>query len=181
MEYIIAIQPLPSGVPGLFHIAESAANVIGITTHNKSIGVGSYLADYLFNLILGGGEPLAWLCAAAVHVAREVRDCIDGVGHIDRVVLLDRHGEYDELSPIDIEAVQNNVEGMNEAIRHLFSLAADISEGSEKNGLEESIIGIAQEAREGQLRWMTEFRERTKRRTSYLTFFADKVAAKKSG
>lgn len=67
MEYLITVQPLPSGHPEIIHIAETAINVLGITTHHKSIGIGAYLADYLIGLTLGGGEGLHQLAATAVY------------------------------------------------------------------------------------------------------------------
>src|SRR5882762_2960473 len=38
MEYLITIQP-PDGYTEVFHIAETAVNIMGVTTHWKSIGV----------------------------------------------------------------------------------------------------------------------------------------------
>jgi hypothetical protein len=179
LEYLIAVQPLPDGTPEIVHVVQSAVNFIGITTHNKSIGVGSYLADYLYNRILGGGEPFAQLCAAAVYVAQEVRDNVEGVGIIDRIVLFDRFGGYDELVPIDIWAIERNLGGINEGILHLFSLCSDISEGSETYGLEETLTAIGKDAREQQQKWFSEWQERVQGRKNYLEIINRRIKAKK--
>jgi hypothetical protein len=179
LEYLIAIQPLPTGTPEIVHVVHSAVNFLGITAHNKSIGIGSYLADYLYGRILGGGEPFVQLCAAAVYVAREVRENVDGVGQMDRIVLFDRTGGYDELVPIDIETIEENLGGINEGILHLFSLCSDISQGSEQYGLEETITGIGQEARERHKQWFSEWQGRVKSRTHYLDVLNWRIKAKK--
>lgn len=167
-QYLIAIQPLPEGFPEIIYISETAVNVVGTTTHTQSIGVGRYLADYLFALLLGGGETIAQLCAASVFVAREAFRNIDGVGDLDRVVIFDRKGGYDELSPVDIKAIEKNLEGLNEGIQHFFSVATDLSEYSDVEHLKETVIGIAEEARQGQEEWLRDFINQVKRRASYI-------------
>jgi hypothetical protein len=180
MEYLIAIQPLPEGTPEIIHISETAVNVAGITTHNRSIGVGCYLADYLFNLLLGGGEPIYQLCAAAVHIAAEVRENIDGVGKLDRIVIFDCSGGYDELNPVDIQTIEPNIGSINEAIGYLFQSAIDPSDkDSEEWG--QSIIDIAASIREGQREWFAEFMKRMESRSRYLQTVASRISAKKFG
>src|SRR5205814_5418375 len=140
IEYLVAIQPFPKGYPDVLHISETAVNVVGVTTHTYSVGVGSYLTDYLLGRLLGGGEPIAQLCAAAVHVAKEVEQNIDGVGPMERAVIFDKWGGYDELAPLDIEEIADNLGGLNEATMHLFSLAADASLGMVAQELSASVV-----------------------------------------
>ncbi len=47
MEFLIAIQPLPSGLPQVFHVSGTAVLLSSVTEHYKCIGVGSHLANYL--------------------------------------------------------------------------------------------------------------------------------------
>jgi len=119
MEYLITLQPLPHGEPKIIHIAETAANVI--TGWHKSIGIGCYLADYLFNSVLGGGEPLTQLANASVYVAQETSDNVDGVGPIDRVVLFGDDGSYDELRRSEIESLEVNLKQMHEITSTSFA------------------------------------------------------------
>lgn len=165
LQYLIALQPLPLGSPQVIQIAETAVNVAGTTTHTQSIGVGRYLADYLFGLILGGAETISHLCAAAVFVAKEAYDNIDGVGDIDRIVIFDRNGGYDELSLIDIKAIQENLLGLREASTHLFSIAADLSPYY-SDDIKQSVIAIAEEARERQEQWLIEWKSRSSGRAN---------------
>jgi len=168
MQYLVPIQPLPSGAPEILYISETAVNVVGVTTHTKSIGVGSYLADYLYELLLGGGETIPHLCAASVFVAREACRNVDGVGDLDRVVILGIDGRYDELSPVDIKEIERNLEGLNEGMRHFFSIASDLSQYHDNEELKNCVIEIAQEARQGQQQWLKDFSNSAKSRASYI-------------
>jgi hypothetical protein len=180
LQYLVAIQPLPSGTPEIVHIAQTAVNFVGITTHQTSIGIGSYLADYLYGVLLGGGEPIAWLSAIAVYVAREVNDNVAGVGPIDRIVIFDREGGYDELCPVDIEAIQENLSGMNEGLRHFFSLACDITPESDSYGLGETVTQIATGAKEMQRQWFSEWMNRTRQRQNgWLNVLSERLKARR--
>jgi hypothetical protein len=178
IEYLIGIQPLPAGYPEVLHISETAVNVVGTTTHTKSIGVGCYLADYIVDHILGGGEAIPDLCAAAVYVAKEVEHNIDGVGEIDRAVILDRWGGYDELTPSDIEQIGSNIGGFNEAMNYLFLLSSDVSRDEAE--LPSSIIEIAKSIRTQQLEWYKEFETRVQQRASFISHFSARVAMKRN-
>ena len=70
-------------------------NVVYPPDQFKSIGIGSYLADYLSVGLATGG--LRELASAAVYIAEEVRKCVDGVGPTDRLILFDCKGGYDEI------------------------------------------------------------------------------------
>src|ERR1700730_9845518 len=124
MEWLITVQPLPFGRPEIFHIVDTAVNILGITTHEKSIGVGSYLMDYLTGKLLGGGESLIHLVAAAVYMAREIRDSVDGVGSVERIVIFDVDGGYDELEMEDIATIENIVRFTSEVTETVFRAIA---------------------------------------------------------
>ncbi len=180
MEYLITIQP-PDGYTEVFHIAETAVNIMGVTTHWKSIGVGSYLADYLFSRILGGGEGIAHLCAAAVYAAKEVRENIDGVGSLDRIPVFFSDGTYDELYPIDIAAIEENLAPLNEMVGYAFADAMDISGIMEE--IRESEIRHGQiftEMREQQASWYKEWSGKREKRKRLLGMYAQRIAMKKN-
>ncbi len=88
MEYLLVIQPLRKGLPVVIQIAETAANLIPDEGY-KTVGIGQYLADYVFKQVfqdpipVSRGETLSFLCAAGAYAAREVRENIDGVGSVD--------------------------------------------------------------------------------------------------
>lgn len=172
MEYLIAIQPLPEGRPEIFHISETAANVVGITTHHKSIGVGAYLADYLLDLTLGGGEGLFQLASGAIYVAQEVRENIDGVGQVERIALFDCNGGYDELDMVDIIALEQNLRPLNEVMGSVVA-ALDISENKETlEAQDEEITDMVRGMREAQADIYDKWRKRKDGRARLLEMYA---------
>lgn len=177
MEYLVAIQPLPRGFPEVVHISETAVNVMGVTAHWKSIGVGSYLADFLFNLMLGGGEPVAQLAAAAVYAAKEVRTNIDGVGEVKRIVVFGSDGTYDELASEDIRTIETNLATLNGAIGELFSIATGVARTPDTES-ESVLIEILDEINHKQNRWHVEWMQREKQRKYMLEVYAKRLAMK---
>lgn len=132
MEYLLIIQPLPSGRPEIFHIYETAANIVAPQTHWKSIGVGAYLADYLLGRMLTDiprGDMISHLAAAGIYTAKEVRENIDGVGPVQRVAIFKDDGSFDMLFPDDIEAIEQNFSAMDEALHNFFQDAMDVTDG----------------------------------------------------
>lgn len=131
IEYLLAVQPLPSGRPEIIQINETAANVVPSGT-TRTIGIGSYLADYLFKRIfpapipVSRGESLSFLCAAGMYVADEVRNSISGVGPVDRVAIFGCNGDYDELCPVDIQEIQANFGSLEEYFEYFFIDAMDV-------------------------------------------------------
>jgi len=177
MQYLVVVQPLPEGRPETFHISETAVNVLGITTHEKSIGVGSYLADYLIHLLLGGGEPLAQLCAAAVYVATQVRENIEGVGQVERIAMFGNEGQYDELTLSEIMAIEQTVSPIAEVIKTSFDAMTDISSGRlSDDDYQDAIMGNVRDIRAslGHLneRWI----EGEKRRKHLLEIYARRLS-----
>lgn len=175
MEYLVAIQPLPKGFAEVIHISETAVNVMGVTTHWKSIGVGSYLADFLFNLMLGGGEPIAQLAAAAVYAAKEVRKNIDDVGEVERIVVFRWDGTYDEFDLEDIQAIEKNLSPLNEALGYLFSSAMGVSDAR----TESALINVIDKISEKQNQWYDEWVQKEKQRKYMLEVYAKRLAMKK--
>lgn len=102
MEFLMVFQPLPSGMPEVFHVSGTAVNVPSLAVHYKSIGIGAYMADYLFSFLLEGDQTQMDLAIAASHVGKQVNENVDGCGPVERIVLLGRNGEYEELGSDEI-------------------------------------------------------------------------------
>lgn len=126
IEHLVSIQPLPNGEPKVIHISGTAARFLPITVHDKSVGIGAYLADYLFAQLLGGGQSQEELAIASTCVGKEVHDNVDGCGPVDRIVLLGANGEYGELNAEMIRELENNCYALGEVTRNTFVAAANV-------------------------------------------------------
>lgn len=166
MQYLLVVQSLIGGYPTVIHISETAANVC--TEEVKTIGVGSYLADYLFKQMTAGdlpfppSESLAFLCAASVYVAREIRENIDGVGPLERVAVFNRDGTYDALHPVDIMEIEENVGSIGEFLGYFYRDAFD---GDPQHNLEPlSESKWASDVSEGLKEWYAKWRSEESRK-----------------
>lgn len=128
LDFLIAIQPLPSGRPQVIHVSGTAVLVSSLTEHYKCIGVGSYLANYLFNLFVGGGETQAELAIAAAYIGQQVNQNVEGCGPIERIVLLGNNGEYGELSSDHIRQIEKNLAGLRQVLEYVFIAAANVTD-----------------------------------------------------
>lgn len=128
IEFLITIQPLPHGLPDVIHIAGTAVSIPSLSESHKSIGVGAFLADYIVPMILDGGEGLAHLAMAAVYLGKQVHENVDGCGPVDRIVLLGRDGECDELYSDVIRQMEAAVYPLREVMTHAFTSCADIAD-----------------------------------------------------
>jgi hypothetical protein len=126
-EFLIVIQPLPSGRPDVIHISGTAVTIPSLSHHFKNIGVGAYLADYLFSLLLGGGQTQAELAIIGAYVGKQVNENVDGCGPVERIVLLGKNGEYEELTLEDIKGFEDNLHPIGEVIQSAFVVAANIT------------------------------------------------------
>jgi hypothetical protein len=79
--------------PDLWHIADGT--VLWVQNDHRSIGVGSYLADYLAGQLPSFRQDESEMIAGAAFILKEVRDHIDGVG-LDRNIRLFRPDGTDE-------------------------------------------------------------------------------------
>jgi hypothetical protein len=113
MEFLMVFQPLPSGMPDVFHVSGTAVNVPSQSVHYKSIGIGAYMADYLFSLFLGGGQTQKELTITAIHTGEQVHQNVDGCGPVERIVLLGSDGQYAELGPEEINESLKIMQPMN--------------------------------------------------------------------
>jgi len=180
MEYLIVLQPLAGGHPNIVHICDTAVNFTDLTTHLKNVGVGAYLADYLFSQILGGGEPVEQLIAASVYVANEVHKNIEGVGPIDRVAVFYRDGTYDEVYPNHLVQIADNLGPLNELLGYIFRDAMDLSKiGPMARSEAPTVSDILAEIREAQGRWHEQWKQERERRKLLLMFYRRRLDAKR--
>ncbi len=167
MEYLAVIQPLPSGHPEILRISETAANIVSHQTAT-TIGVGCHLADYLFKQIFSSPNPfqcsesISFLCGAGVYVAKEVRENIEGVGPVDRVAIFNKSGEWDELYPVDISKIEENLSSIQEFMSYLYSDAMDAEK--EDSFAQEGEARFVREIRRNHQEWYQEWREREQSR-----------------
>jgi len=154
MEYMVVIQPRPSGWPEIFHVSESAVTLV--PTSYKSIGIGSYLSDYLQNLLHEGGESLLQVITTAVYIAREVREHIDGVGPVERIGVFHNDGTYNEVSWEDIETIEKQIWNLQEIQTTAFKSAT--REPDESHEAETRFIaGTASDIRQELAKWYAQW------------------------
>lgn len=161
MQYLLVVQPLIGGYPTVIHISETAANIC--KEEVKTIGVGSYLADYLFKQMTAGDLPFpplgsfAFLCAAGVYVAMEIRENIDGVGPLERVAIFNRDGTYDSLWPADIFQIEESVGSIGEFLGYFYrdALEGDARD-SEPLSKSEWASDISRGLQEWYAKWQSE-------------------------
>jgi len=171
-QYLLVLQPLPKGDLQIIYISETAVNFVAV--HYKTIGVGSYFADYLFNLALCGGDTdsLNTLLTASVYVAREVRENIAGVGPIRQIAVFMRNGEWDYVTHDDILQLEKNIEPMHEALRRAFYVATDswIQDEDSLSEMNNTLEGI----RNQQIEWYGNWEGGRAQRKSCLPFVANR-------
>ncbi|HEY6305240.1 MAG TPA: hypothetical protein VI488_02125 [Candidatus Angelobacter sp.] len=80
-------------VPDLWHVADGT--VLWVQDSHRSIGLGSYLADYLAEKLPSFRQDEAEMIAGGAYILKEVQEHIDGVG-LDRIVRLFRPDGTDE-------------------------------------------------------------------------------------
>lgn len=131
IEFLITIQPLPHGLPDVFHISGTAVSIPSLSEHHKSIGVGAFLADYIVPMILGGGEGLPQLAMAAAYLGKQVHENVDGCGQVDRIVLLGRDGKFREIYSDVIREMEDVSYAMREIIEQAFRGFSEVDDRDE--------------------------------------------------
>ncbi len=161
MEYLLVVQPHPRGRAEIIHISETAANIVA--GESKTVGVGAYLADYILKQIFSAPVPVnrtestSQLCAAGLYVAKEVRENIDGVGPVDRVAVFDSNGGYDELYPVDIAEIEENVSAIWEFHMYFFT---DIFDAERDEMIMGDADGFIRDMKERHKEWYKKWNDR---------------------
>jgi hypothetical protein len=169
IEFLIAIQPLPSGRPEVLHISGTAVSVPSLSCNYKNIGVGGYLADYLFSLILGGGQTQAELAIAAALVGKQVGDNVDGCGPVERIVLFDRDGQYEELGLDEVTESLRILQPFLGLLEASFTAATSIVDMNAHDLALEEIAGELSDIRESNRAWWNSIQDRRKQLAEYRT------------
>jgi 20S proteasome alpha/beta subunit len=164
MEFLLVFQPLPSGRPEVFHVSGTAVNIPSHTVHYKSIGVGAYMADYLLPLLLDGAQTQAEMAIAAAFVGKQIEDNVDGCGPVERIVLFDRDGHYEELGPEEIVESLNIMQPFLELVRTAFSVATEIADMNAHDLALDELSGDLSDIRESNRAWWNSFRDRRRER-----------------
>ena len=178
MEYLMVIQPLPQGHPEVIYISETAANIVH--EEYRTVGVGRYLADYIFKQIfqaplpVSGRESFSLLCAAGVYAAKEVRENIDGVGPVDRIAAFGRNGEYDELYPVDISKIEESLSSIQEFLGYFYGDVMDVD--NRHFAREPYADGFIQDIRSSHQSWYDEWKNRLASRQRIRNMLKKKAA-----
>jgi hypothetical protein len=128
------------GSANLVHIHRTSVVPL-INEDEKSIGIGSYLADYLAGKLKGGGLSESLLVAIAVYILREVKLHVDGVGLSGKIVLFDSDGSTMEYVQSDIEPLESLIEEFDDLTTFAFHHVTE----SGDNSVAAKLTAIAEE------------------------------------
>jgi hypothetical protein len=92
MQFLLVIQPCPCGESCFMKIIETAVTIIEDYSY-ACIGIGSYLADYIFENMLSGTGAKEYQLALAAYVLTEVNENVDGCGHGYSIYHFDENGQ----------------------------------------------------------------------------------------
>jgi hypothetical protein len=166
-EFLIVIQPLPSGRPDVIHISGTAVTIPSLSHPFKNIGVGAHLADYLFSLLLGGGQTQVELAIVGAYVGKQVNENVDGCGPVERIVLLGNNGQNEELTSEDIKGFENNLHPIGEVIQAAFIVAASVADPKGHETELEYIAAELQEIRAGNAELWDSIQEKIRQAAEY--------------
>jgi hypothetical protein len=126
LELLFAIQPKQGGASEFFHVSDGIVN--HIPGGSKSIGIGSYLADFLMEKVDDFGQGEAELIAVATYVLKEVKEHVDGVGLNSSVWILRKDGSCDLFEQYELKELEELMSRFNEAMKVAFDSAFDITD-----------------------------------------------------
>jgi hypothetical protein len=110
LETLIMMQPTTPNsdgrapIPRTIHVDQTAVNII--ESGNKSVGIGSYLADYLAETLNMAGGDESQLLAAAVYILKQAKRHVDGVGLNGNILLFGSDFRQDGYEQEDIEPLE---------------------------------------------------------------------------
>jgi hypothetical protein len=125
-QMLIALQGIDPGARALLYTQDS---IVLPVDHYKSIGVGSYLADYLHDRIYltpGSGYQSGAEEAArnAVFILQQVKSSIHGCDGETLVAIYHGDGTFRWMIGTEVAQVENWFDGFNASTNHLRSLFA---------------------------------------------------------
>lgn len=154
LEILVITNP-PGTIPDLWHISDGTAQ--WLERGEVSIGIGSYLADYLASHLDSFRQDEAEAIAVAAYILKEVKDHIDGVGMDGTIYLFRKDGSVEYLFQEDLTMLDPVFCKFNELISHVFNstfclkipLTAEEIE-RERQELRDQYISIVMKIREQQ-------------------------------
>ncbi len=142
-----------------FHVADGLVN--HVAGGFKSIGVGSYLAEFLLPKFGESGQEEPEMIATAVHVLKEVKANIDGCGLKSSIWLLRRDGTREFFEQEDLAELENLIERFDDVIRVAFGASFNTTDGRfEPDNIAEELNEIRQEY----TLWLSSLHQRRKER-----------------
>jgi 20S proteasome alpha/beta subunit len=137
VETLILFQPIPgeqgkfAGHPLLLHTAETAVNI----THDyKTVGIGSWLADYILDRLYPHHGNRHYMFALASYVIKEVRENVEGCGKEADIMFFGKDGSWEELSGEKYEFLESQVPYVSEAMSDAFFRMTQIPTGVPHEG-----------------------------------------------
>jgi hypothetical protein len=169
LEMLLALQP--NGSPAtLFHIAEGVMTMVA--GHFKAIGIGSYLADFLFNKLSEFGQDEAEMIAIAAYILKEVRTNIDGCGLEGAIWILRPDGTRDLFAKEEIDELEGFIDLFDEIMGIAFDAAFDTTSGRSSPS---HIAALTEELNREYGKWLSSVNEQRMSKVKYYFERKDKL------
>jgi hypothetical protein len=125
VELLILLQPTKDdvvpgfpGYPLLLHVAETAVNIVQET---KSVGIGSWLADYILDRLHLGYGNRNYMVALGAYLMKEVRENVEGCGKDAELMFFGSDGKWEDISgSAELMFLENHVEEINSVFSTVF-------------------------------------------------------------
>jgi len=125
VELLILLQPTKDdvvpGFPGhplLLHVAETAVNIVQET---KTVGIGSWLADYILDRLYLGYGNRNYMAALGSYLIKEVRENVEGCGKDAEIIFFGSDGTWEDISGSDkLAFLEKHVEDINSVFSTVF-------------------------------------------------------------
>jgi len=149
-----------------FHIADGI--MMMVAGQFKSIGVGSYLADYLFGKLKDFGQREGEMVAVAAYILKEVRANIDGCGLDGAIWMLRPDGTRELFASEEIDELDGFIDMFDEIVGIAFDAAFDTTE---QRSSPNHIADLANDLNREYSAWLSSVQER---RMSKVKFYFDR-------
>jgi hypothetical protein len=139
IELLILFQAIPDdpkifvGYPLLLHVAETAVNIV---QSYKTVGIGSWLADYILERLQPHGRSNKHcLVALGAYLMKEIRENVDGCGKDAEIMFFGRDGTWEDVSGGDVlQFLESHVGDINETFSEVLYRIGQIPIGYEHEG-----------------------------------------------
>jgi 20S proteasome alpha/beta subunit len=136
MHFLILVHPRPYGEPFFIKVVDTAVSII--QESYACIGIGAYLADYIFENMHSGTGEKEYQFALASFVLSEVNENVDGCGKGYSIYHFDESGTLDcrvsDYHPEDFSRMKN-------FFNYAFQTMTDFSEFQNRHGFSSQRIG----------------------------------------